>query len=101
MKIEEIIFQGVTCPPTQSIIVVTSPIGDHAPPALAEIIIIPANIHKSFLSFIILDIKAAMTIDVVKLSSTAEKKKEIIHKIHINGTFLLVVILSVIIENPW
>ena len=53
------------------------------------------------MSFIILDIKAAITIEVVKLSRTAEKKKEITHKIHINGTFLLVVILSVIIEKPW
>ena len=40
-------FEAVTWPPIQSMIVVTSPIGDQAPPALAAIIIIPANIQIS------------------------------------------------------
>ena len=34
---------AVICPPIQSMVVVTSPIGDQAPPALAAITIIPAN----------------------------------------------------------
>ena len=36
-------FTVVTLSPIQSIVVVTSPIGDQAPPAFAEIIINPAN----------------------------------------------------------
>ena len=94
------ILLAVTCPPIQSIIVVISPIGDQAPPALADSITIPANIHKFSLSLISFVSKADITIAVVKLSRAAEKKKVIIHKIHIKATFLLVVILSVIIENP-
>ena len=35
----------VTCPPIQSMMVVTSPIGDHAPPAFADITIILAKNH--------------------------------------------------------
>ena len=46
--IEVIMLEAVTWPPIQSIMVVTSPIGDHAPPALAAIIIIPANIQYHF-----------------------------------------------------
>ena len=60
----------------------------------------PANIQSSSLSFISFVSKADITIAVVRLSKTAEKKKVIVHKIHIKATFLLVVILSVIIENP-
>ena len=94
------ILAAVTCPPIQSIIVVISPIGDQAPPALADRITIPANIHKSSLSLISLVSKAAITIAVVKLSKAAEKKKVIILKIHNKATLLFVVILSVIIEKP-
>ena len=43
---------------------------------------------------------AAITIEVVRLSKAAEKKKVIVHKIHIKATFLFVVILSVINANP-
>ena len=80
-------------------IVVTSPIGDHAHPALADKITTPANIHKSFLSLIIFGINAAITIAVVRLSRAAEKKNVITLKIHNNLTLLFVEILSVIIEN--
>ena len=81
-------------------IVVTSPIGDHAPPAFADKMIMPANSHLSSLSLIIFPISVAITIAVVKLSKAAEKKKVIVHKIHINLTFLVVLILSVIIAKP-
>ena len=43
----------VTLSAIQSIVVVTSPIGDHAPPAFAAITIKPANHNLKFLSFMI------------------------------------------------
>jgi len=36
----------VNCPPIHSIVVVTSPIGDQAPPALAAMTTMPANSHR-------------------------------------------------------
>src|SRR5688572_8430952 len=41
------ILPVVICSPIQSMVVVTSPIGLHAPPAFAEITIRPANISLS------------------------------------------------------
>lgn len=96
----EIIFKAVTCPPIHNIIVVTSPIGDHAPPALAAIISTPANIHKSCLFEISFLSNADITIAVVRLSSAADKKKVKMLNIQINFTLLVVLILSVITENP-
>ena len=67
--------------------VVTSPIGDHAPPALAAIIINPANqilVSLSGTTFCKIVIK---TIVAVKLSIMAERTKAKIAKIHSN--FLL------------
>ena len=90
----------VSWPPIQSIVVVTSPIGDQAPPALAEIITIPAKIHLVSLSLISFLNKEIITIDVVRLSSTAEKKKVIMQIIQSSLTLLLVFILSVITLNP-
>ena len=40
-------FTVVICPPIQSMVVVTSPIGVHAPPAFAAITIIPAKNNRS------------------------------------------------------
>jgi hypothetical protein len=37
----------VTWPPIQSMVVVTSPIGDHAPPAFAAITMMPATKMRS------------------------------------------------------
>ena len=79
--------------------VVTSPIGDHAPPALAARITIPANNQRSFLSTNFLS-KAAITMEVVKLSKTAEKKKVNILNIQSNLTRFVVVILSVMTAKP-
>ena len=92
---------ALTWPPIHNIIVVTSPIGDHAPPALAARIKTPANNHNVSLSLISFGRRAAITIAVVRLSKTAEKKNVITLKIQIKYTFLFVVILSVIIEKPW
>ena len=53
-KSDDIKLDDVTFPFIHSIIVVTSPIGDHAPPLLAAITTTPANSHLSFCSLIIL-----------------------------------------------
>ena len=73
---------SLTCPPIHNIIVVTSPIGDHAPPALAARIIIHQT-TKCFLVFNKFFRRAAITIAVVKLSKTAEKKNVITLNIQI------------------
>src|SRR5665648_116637 len=81
--------------------VVTSPIGDQAPPAFAEITIILAKVHLAFLSAISFLKRAIMTIVVVRLSRTADMKKVIIPMIQISFTWLAVLILSFITVNPW
>ena len=63
-----------SCPPIHSMVVVTSPIGDHAPPELAEMTTIPANNQRVGRSAINLRNKETITMDVVKLSNKAEKK---------------------------
>ena len=77
------ILAALTCPPIHSIIVVTSPIGDQAPPAFAARIKTPAKSHNVSLSLISFGSNAAITIAVVRLSRTAEKKNVIILKIQI------------------
>ena len=79
---------------------VISPIGDQAPPALHASINIPPKNQMSFLFFINLGNIADMTIAVVKLSNTADKKKPKKDKIQSSLILDLVVILSVIIEKP-
>ena len=72
----------VTLSPIQSIVVVTSPIGDHAPPALAAIIISPAYHNRMFLSettFCKMDIS---TIVAVRLSIIADRINAKPQKIH-------------------
>jgi len=90
------IFPAVICPP----MVVTSPIGDHAPPALAASTTILAKNHRVCLSSINLRIKATITMVVVKLSSAADMKKVKTLNIHNNLILLVVLILSVIKLNP-
>ena len=43
-NVEETMLAALICPPIQSMVVVTSPMGDQAPPAFAAIIISPENI---------------------------------------------------------
>ena len=81
-------------------VVVTSPITDQAPPALAAITIIAAkNRRSSWLpdSFFIREI---MTIVVVRLSSTALRKKVTKQTIHINVVCLVVRIFEVMTSKP-
>ena len=90
----------VMLPFTQSMMVVTSPIGENAPPALAAMTIRQANLHLSVLSATILRSNMTMTMVVVRLSNTADMKYVMKESIHRSSFFFLVVILSVMMENP-
>ena len=79
-----------TFSPIQSMVVVTSPIGDHAPPAFAAIIIIPANQILSLLSTTNFRRMVIKTIVAVRLSIIADKIKARIHMIQSSLLFLLV-----------
>src|SRR5690606_31814921 len=87
-------------PPIHNIVVVTSPIGDHAPPALAERTIMPTNNKRITLFRISFRVSETITMVVVRLSSTADKKKVTIQMIHNNFFGSLVLILSVTNLNP-
>ena len=82
--------------PIHSIVVVTSPIGDHAPPALAEIIINPANHNFVSLLKITFCKIVIKTIVAVKLSMIAERINARIPKIH-KSPFLLLVLIKFLI----
>src|SRR5690554_4958514 len=92
-------FFAVICPPIHNMVVVTSPIGDHAPPALAAMITIPAKSQRSFLSPISFLNKEIITIDVVRLSKAAEKKNVKRQIIQSSFILLVVFILLVITAN--
>ena len=73
---------AVIFPPTQSKMVVTSPMGDHAPPAFAEIITIQAYLSRSLRSGTNLRNTAINTIAAARLSRKAENikvEKQIYH----------------------
>ena len=83
-----------------SIIVVTSPVGVQAPPLFAAIIIIPANIQRSWRSETILRNSIVMTMAVVKLSRIDDIKNVIKERIQRRLRFERVDILSVTHINP-
>ena len=83
-----------------SIIVVTSPVGVHAPPLLAASITIPQNIHLSLFTFISLRNSIVINIAVVRLSSIADMKKVKNEIIQRSLRLLRVFILSVMQVNP-
>ena len=94
------IASGVICPPIQSIVVVTSPIADQAPPALAAITIIAAKNRRSLWSPSSFLISEIMTIVVVKLSSTALRKKVTKPTSHIRVACFLVRMSEVMTSKP-
>ena len=94
------IASAVICPPIQSIVVVTSPMGDHAPPALAAITMIPAKNQRSSLRPNIFRLTAIITIVVVRLSSTALRKNVTKPIIHNRVVIFVVLILSVMTLKP-
>src|SRR5690606_16441837 len=69
-----IMLLAVICPPIHSIVVVTSPIGDQAPPALAATTMSPAKnrrVSRLATSFRVSD---TITMVVVRLSRIADRK---------------------------
>jgi hypothetical protein len=70
-----IISTVVTCPPIQSIVVVTSPMGVQAPPALAAITIMPAKNKRSSRFSNNFFMSDTMTMVVVRLSNIELRKK--------------------------
>ncbi|CAI8161204.1 MAG: Uncharacterised protein [Crocinitomicaceae bacterium] len=86
--------------PIQSMVVVTSPIGDQAPPALAAMIISPANHILSLLSLINFLRMVINTIVAVRLSIIADKIKANIHMIQSRYIFFFVFIKFFIVANP-
>ena len=99
-KSSEIKGPVVNCPPIQSIVVVTSPIGLQAPPAFAAITMTPAKNHRDFWLLMSFRAKLTITIAVVKLSNAADKKNESKEIIQSSLTWFVVEMRSVIIENP-
>ena len=81
-------------------VVVISPIGDHAPPALAAIIIKPAYHNFNDLTFTSFCRRVINTIVAVRLSIIAERTKANAPKIHKILTLLLVFITCLMPENP-
>ncbi len=90
----------VTFLPIQSMVVVTSPIGDQAPPAFAAIIIKPAYQIRTLLSFTIFCSIEIKTMVAVRLSMIADKMKASMAKIQSILLFFLVFIKSLIVEKP-
>src|SRR5690606_33119116 len=86
----EIMVLVVTWPPFHSIMVVTSPMGDHAPPELAAIIIKLAKNQRSIFLSINLRRMATITIVVVRLSNTADRKKVTSDRIQSRATIFFV-----------
>ncbi len=81
-------------------VVVTSPIGDQAPPAFAAIMINPANQIRSSLTFTIFCKMEINTIVAVKLSMIADKTNANPEKVHNNFFLLLKPTYPLIDEKP-
>ena len=87
-------------PPIHNIVVVTSPIGVQAPPALAAMMTIPAKNLRCSASLINFLSNETMTMEVVRLSKTEERKKVMMETIQRSLTVFLVVMRSVIMRKP-
>ena len=81
-------------------VVVISPIGDQAPPALAAMTISAANKSLSLGSFNSFLVREIITIVAVKLSNTALKKKVMRLIIQSKETSLVVLMREVITSKP-
>src|SRR6187455_887909 len=96
MNVDVIIPTAEICPPIQSMVVVTSPIGDQAPPAFAAMMIIPAKNNLMSLFGINFRMSEIITIVVVRLSNAEDKKNVTQHTIQSSCFGFLVLIRSVI-----
>ena len=90
----------VTLLAIHSMVVVTSPIGDHAPPALAAIMIRPANHRRVFRSLITFCKMVIKTMVAVRLSIMAERINPRIQKIHSRLVLLFVRMNPLMVANP-
>jgi hypothetical protein len=79
----------VIWPPIHSMVVVTSPIGDQAPPELAAMTMMPAKNRRSSCLASSLRISEIITMVVVRLSRTALRKKVTKPTSHISETSLV------------
>ena len=94
------IARVVICPPIQSMVVVTSPIGLQAPPALAAITMMPAKKSRSSCRSSSFFISEIITMVVVRLSSTALRKKVTIPTSQSSEVRLVVLMREVITSKP-
>jgi len=100
MNISMITPAAVISPLFHSIMVVTSPIGENAPPEFAAIITSEAYIMRSFFSFTSLRNIIIITIDVVRLSRMADRMN-VMNAMRQSSFFLLLVfIVSLTKLNP-
>ena len=83
-----------------SMMVVTSPMGENAPPAFAAITMRPANSQRSFWSLSKRRSIITMMMVVVMLSSTADMTNDSEHRIHKSCFLLLAWMCSVMNEKP-
>ena len=90
----------LTLSPIHNIVVVTSPIGEKAPPAFAAMIVKPANQILSSLFLTIFCKIEINTIVAVRLSIIADKIKANIENIQSNFFLLLKFTYPLIVENP-
>ena len=91
---------ALSWPPIHSMVVVTSPMGDQAPPALAAITTRPAKMSWSSARASSLRNREIITMVVVRLSSAADRKNVNRPISHSRVDCLRVLIRSVTTENP-
>ncbi|MGY3459863.1 hypothetical protein ACVWW5_005313 [Bradyrhizobium sp. LM3.4] len=94
------IFSGEICPPIHSMVVVTSPITVHAPPAFAAMTMREANSRRSSRLAISRWISETMTMVVVRLSRIALRKKVTKPISHIRRIWLVVLMREVMTSKP-
>ena len=90
----------VICPPIHNMVVVTSPIGVQAPPALAAITMMPAKNKRSSRLSSSFFISETITIAVVRLSKMALRKKVTKPTSHIKLDKRVVRMRSVMTAKP-
>ncbi|OPZ10761.1 MAG: hypothetical protein BWZ07_02458 [Alphaproteobacteria bacterium ADurb.BinA280] len=90
----------VICPPIHSMVVVTSPMGDQAPPEFAATTMMPAKNSRSSCLASSLRISEIMTMVVVRLSRMALRKKVTKPTSHIKLVSFVVRMREVITSKP-
>ena len=99
-KVICMMFNALTLPAIHSMMVVTSPIGVQAPPALAAMTIMLAKNQRSCLTGIILLSSVHIMMVVVRLSRMADKQNASTPNIHNSSTLDVALIWSVMTRKP-